>query len=89
MKAIKLWFGHDSYGRGVEVAQREDGQYFARTCGRRLTTKWSPYTPTFETTTTNVYSGEVTHHPEAPIMYWGFNRLTECKADKINVRLPK
>lgn len=90
-KAISYWYGNDSVGRPVEVAQREDGVYFARSYewngyGKNWT-KWKEHEASFVTTTENAYSGEVTEHPERPIMCWGFMRLTQC-SDVPRFRLP-
>ena len=93
-KAIAFWFGNDTFGRAVEVAQREDGIYFARQVSQRGTgikrfgkswTRWQEHKPSWMTETENAYSGEVFSHE--PVMSWGFNRLTECN-DIPRVRLP-
>lgn len=90
-KAIKFWFGNDSVGRPVEVAMREDGTYFSRSYEYngygKSWTRWSEHDPNFVTSTENAYSGEVTYHPERPVMSWGFIRLTEC-SEVPRVRLP-
>lgn len=92
-KAVKYWYGNDTFGRQVEVAMREDEVYFERHQYRHeiygtQTTKWERHEPTFETSTRNQYSGEVTHHPERPIMSWGFQRLTQCNEAGSRLRLP-
>jgi len=93
-KAVNYWYGCDSFGRNVEVAQREDGAYFERhqySNGRYglSTTKWEEHQPTFETSTTNAYSGEITHHPENPVMMWGFQRMTNLSdVSGLRLRLP-
>lgn len=91
MKAIRAWFGYDSAGRQVEVAERLDGVYFCRSYEYngygQSWTKWTATQPTFETHTTNKYSGEVVEY-DTPQMFWGFNRLDELKKVP-RYRLPK
>lgn len=93
-KVINYWYGSDTYGRNVEVAQRKDGVYFSRydyQNGRYglAITKWSEHKPTFETSTKNVYSGEITHHPDSPVMTWGFQRMTKLSdTSGLRLRLP-
>jgi len=94
-KAIKAWCGNDTYGRRVEVAQRDDNEFFARHMefngyGKSMC-KWYTYSPTFETHGENAYSGESFEYDE-PQMFWGFNRMS-CYADvnngdKLRLRLP-
>lgn len=90
-KAVRFFFGRDSYGRHTERAQALDGQWFARhdesTQWGPKSTKWYLQAPSWETSTSNAYSGEVTQHPDEPVMCWGFNRMTEC-SDVPRVRLP-
>lgn len=92
-KAKKYWFGFDTYGRHVEVAMREDGEYFARWQEKHskygiVTVKWQTHIPTFDTKTVNAYSGEITEHPENPIMCWGSQRLERCDRAGLKLRLP-
>lgn len=92
-KSVAYWYGTDTFGRQVEVAKREDGVFFERhqfNNGRygMGTTRWEEHEPTFETSTRNQYSGEVTYHPEEPIMSWGFQRLTRCDEAGSRLRLP-
>lgn len=89
-KAINWWFGADSYGRAVEVAQREDGAYFARHDYRdgrygMRTTSWYAHTPTFNNTQRNHYTDEAESCDE--FMSWGFNRLTKA-SELPKLRLP-
>lgn len=91
-KAIAYWYGNDTFGRQVEVAQREDGVYFERhqyDAGRYglSKTRWESHKPGFETSTKNAYTGEVSYHPENPIMTWGFQRLARC-SEVPRLRLP-
>lgn len=90
-KAIRLFFGHDSYGRPVERAQRFDGVWFARSYGfngyHNCWSKWEQTEePSFETHGVNAYSGERFEYT-APVCMWGWNKLTEA-TDKLRVRLP-
>ena len=91
MKTLKAWFGTDSYGRHIEVALREDGEYFSRAFEYNgygnSWSKWQPFVPTFETHGTNAYSGERFEYSE-PKMAWGFNLLTEY-SETPRFRLPK
>ncbi len=96
-KAIKLWYGKDTFGNSVEVAQREDGVCFSRhdyrnDYGQLSTTKWQYHEPSFAIKTTNAYSGDIIEHPDDPIMCWGFQRLSLIASvddgDKIRLRLP-
>lgn len=94
-KAIKAWFGTDTYGRHVEVAQREDGKFFARhehfNGYAKANTPWYSHNPTFETHGVNAYSGEEFEYSE-PQLFWGFNKMScyanAASGDKINLRLP-
>ena len=87
-----LWFGTDTFGRQVEVAESDSGNFFARTYEYngygKSWGRWETHTPTFETTTTNAYSEEVIEHKDNPIMTWGFNRLTKSIEDLPKYRLP-
>ena len=87
-KAIQSWYGKSSDGDHVQLCLREDGQWF----GRRLTWRgswegWKFADPSFDTTTTNRISGEVTEHPDEPIPNWGWNRLRQ-ETGKLAYRLP-
>lgn len=93
-KAIKIFIGTDTFGRGVEVAQRADGVYFERhqfDNGRYglSTTRWSVHEPSFITEGVNAYSGEPFKY-ESPVMTWGFQNLREFDNSngEYNVRLP-
>lgn len=91
-KATKLWFGNDSTGRSVEVAVSVDGEYYSRAYeynGYGMSwSKWESHEPDFAISTENAYSGKVTHHPERPVMCYGFTRLTQY-IDNPRVRLPR
>lgn len=91
-KATRYFCGTDTFGRGVEVCQSESGKFFARheeqTRYGLRTCKWYEYTPEWENTVTNVYSGEVTER-DKPVMSWGFNVLRELEdMSGIRFRLP-
>ena len=81
-KAIKTYFGNDSYGRGVEMSQREDGVWFDRfrefNGYANAWCKWSKCEdePVFETESKNPHNSETIKFPE-PIMYCGFTRMYE------------
>ena len=94
-KAIAYFYGSDTYGRSIEVAQREDGAYFSRSFGwngyAKAWSKWSLHVATFEgggysrvemggaENLWNVY--------DSPRMVWGFNTLS--RADEVpRFRLP-
>jgi len=89
-KAIKFYTGNDTYGRGVDVAQRVDGVWFFRAeketqWGVQMS-KWKVYQePTWETHYTNEYDGKRYKYDE-PEMAWGFNTLK--KLDYKGARLP-
>ncbi len=89
-KAIRGFFGTDTYGRSVERAQRDDGVWFARFVEfngySNAFCKWYKDDPHYITETTNAYSGEVTQHD--PIMAWGWNKMTEYDLP-LRFRLPK
>ena len=91
MRVVRAWFGYDSYGRSVEVAERSDGQFFRRALEfngfGKAWTKWLPTTPSFETHTTNRYTDELVAY-DVPQLFWGFNRLNEL-TDVPKYRLPK
>lgn len=94
-KAINWWTGTDTYGFSVEVAEREDGKFFARNDYRNghyvSTTPWREHTPSYDTHYTNAYSGERLKH-DKPVMAWGFNTMSHIASveagDKIRLRLP-
>lgn len=91
MSVVRAWYGNDTYGRSVEVAERADGVFFARSYGYngygRAWGKWARTAPTFKTHTTNRYSGEVVEY-ETPQLFWGFNRMEQF-SDTPRFRLPK
>lgn len=91
MKAVRFFFGYDSYGRSVERALSETGKWFSRAkVETRYGLNWSKWTeteaPKFETHGTSAYTGEKFEYP-FPCIFWGFNRMDEL--DEIpRVRLP-
>ena len=89
-KAIQFFYGNDSQGRNVDVAQRVDGVWFARwdveTIYGVQKCKWTEHKePEFETHYTNVYDGKCYEYSE-PQMSWGFKTLK--KLDYKGARLP-
>lgn len=92
-KATEYYFGNDTFGRGVAMARREDGQYFVRFAGYggRGYGRWSKHNEpvSHPTETTNVYTGEVIQFSEETsksLVNWGFQRLQS--ADPKGIRLP-
>lgn len=89
---VRFWFGNDTFGRGVEVAQRADGEFFCRFYefngfGKGWL-KWAKHdSPNFETHGVNRYSGESFEYSK-PQLFWGFQRLTEAEGP-FRFRLPK
>ncbi len=91
MKALRFFFGHDTFGRPVELAQAIDGGWYGRWYGYNGygmgMSKWAEHdAPTFETHGINKYSGERFEY-SSPVAFWGFNKLTET-ADIPRIRLP-
>ena len=82
-KSTRFFTGTDSFGRGVDVAQRVDGIWFARSeketnWGNQMS-KWAEHEePTFESHGKNEYSGESFEY-DKPQMFWGFNKLDEIE----------
>lgn len=91
MTVSRAWYGNDTYGRSVEVAEREDGKFFARSYGYngygRAWSKWKLATPQWETHTTNRYTGERVEYAQ-PQLFWGFARLEQYSGTP-KFRLPK
>jgi hypothetical protein len=89
-KSIKFFHGTDTFGREVNVAQRLDGAWFARSesetqWGNQMG-RWEEHKePTFETHYNNEYSGERCEYL-TPKMAWGFKTLEEL--DYKGSRLP-
>lgn len=93
MKAIRLFFGNDTYGRGIEVAQGADMSWFSRVRefnGYAVAwSRWQEYKPEWVTETENQYTGERSTVEEGRIMAWGFQRLKECAKENMpRLRLP-
>jgi hypothetical protein len=90
---VKAWFGRDTFGRGIEVAQRGDGKFFCRFYEYKNGfgkgwSKWHSHDePSFETHGVNRYSGERTTYKE-PVLFWGFQPMQEIKG-VLHYRLPK
>lgn len=76
-KVQRLWFGNDSYGRRVEVAESVNGSFFGRVWqynGYQMAwDKWTKHTPSFNSD---------------GCMEWGFNMLSEIKNPECRYRLP-
>lgn len=93
MKAIRLFFGTDTFGKRVEVAQGVDNIWFSRVYefnGYAVAwSRWQEYSPEWITTVENQYTGEVSQVEDGRIMAWGFQRLTECTKESMpRLRLP-
>lgn len=86
-KATRLYFGYDSYGRSIEVAERVDGAWFWRDYGwngyGNAWSKWQPHeTPTFpskvkcsiECANSPEYI-EIAKEDRENRIEWGFNTL--------------
>ena len=91
MSVTRLFVGYDTFGKAVQVAQRNDGVWFSRSMvnffNRSQFTKWREYKdPEFTTHGINEYSGERFEYTK-PVMMWGFNVLREVQPE--GVRLPK
>ena len=91
MKAVKLFFGTNSHGRGIEYALGINGvwyvRYEERTCYGNQFTKWAASNgPTFETHGVYEHTGETFEYPE-PQAFAGFTKLMEAKGP-LKVRLP-
>jgi len=96
-KAIQAFFGTDTYGSHINVAQREDGVWFARwqhelSINGLIRVCWSKWTkhpePIFLTKEKNVYSDEYIDLPEGKFIEWGFNKLEKIDGP-LRYRLPK
>ena len=92
-KAIKAFFGSDTYGRSVERAQRDDGVWFSRAVEfngyANAFCKWYQDEPHYITETKmQVEQGVFENVKHDPIMAWGWNRMTEYDAP-LRFRLPK
>ena len=89
-KTTRAFSGYNSYGVSVEVAESNTGNWFQRSYvfngfGKGWS-KWEPFTPSWSTTITNVYSLE-TEDREVPALEYGFSILSEYNAIP-NYRLP-
>tara|TARA_R100000049_G_C1893557_1_gene45814 strand:- start:44 stop:328 length:285 start_codon:yes stop_codon:yes gene_type:complete len=81
-KVQRFFFGHDTYGKSVEVAQSESGEWFGRvyqTGPYPGYDKWTKYEPHWQTETTNAYDNTVSKHE--PVLLWGWNKLQEILDD--------
>ena len=90
-KAIRHFYGTETYGRHVEKAQRVDGSWFSRAYEFNGYAKaWSKWLecdkPNFETHVTNAYTG-VKEKLDSPRCMWGFNSLNELDGPH-KIRLP-
>lgn len=98
-KAVKLYEGHDSYGRTIQVAEREDGQWFWREWGwNGFGVSWSKWgsadKPSHPEKVRNMCeyadAEEYVEIPEDERVHrieWGFNTL-RLIAGPYKVRLP-
>jgi hypothetical protein len=92
MSVSRAWFGSDTFGRSVEVAERSDGQFFCRFYEYngygKSWSKWERYdNATFETHGENRYTGERTEYT-TPVLFWGFNPM-KVYSNVPRFRLPK
>ncbi|KZX81049.1 hypothetical protein A3715_28560 [Oleiphilus sp. HI0009] len=90
-KAIRHFYGNDSYGRAIEKAQREDGAWFCREYGfNGFGKSWSSWAsqdePTFETHGISAYTGEKFKY-DTPVLMAGFNVMHEIPGPH-RIRLP-
>lgn len=88
---IRAWYGHDTYGRSVQVAERADGVFFGRALefngfGKGWS-KWFKTEPSFMTHAINRYTDEEVKL-EQPRMMWGFRPMNEF-VETPRFRLPK
>lgn len=92
-KATQAFFGNDSTGRAITVAQSVTGEWFMREYSfngyAMAWTKWAvmPVAPTFKTKGFNQYSGEEYTIENGKVMEWGFSTLNKVEG-KISYRLP-
>lgn len=81
-KCKRVFFGTNSYGVSVEVAESETGAWYQRSYGfngyGNSWGKWSGFAPSWSTSYVNVYTRE-THQREEPALEYGFRILTEFK----------
>jgi len=91
-KAIKAFYGTDTYGRHIERAESVSGLWFWREYAfngyGKGWTKWAQEaeTPTYTTQGTNKITGEEFEYDE-PQLFWGWNRMTQY-TDTPRFRLP-
>ena len=75
------YFGNDSTGRAVEVAQSETGNWYCRFYEfngyAKAWSKWSlcATAPSFKLKGTNVYTGEEYDIEKGKVLNWGFSSL--------------
>ena len=80
-KAKQAFSGRDTLGRWVEMAQREDGQWFARWQEERgrfgwAMSKWAAHdAPEPLTRERSAYSDGFVTLPEGQFVAWGFRKL--------------
>lgn len=98
-KAIRAYSGRDTYGRRIELAEREDGKWFYRGQENRgrygwAMSKWLPHKDavTHPEKLQNVYSLEFIEIPEDRrhlLVEWGFKLLSFTPDGHKGLRLPK
>lgn len=90
-KTARGFGGTNTYGTHVEVAESVTGKWFQRAYEyngyAKAWSKWIPFTPSWSTTITNAYTGEVSEREE-PALEYGFSILKEYVNEKPNYRLP-
>jgi len=89
-KTKRAFFGSNSYGMSIEVAESDTGNWFQRSYGfngyGKSWGKWLPFIPSWSLSYTNVYTREVSER-EKPALEFGFSVLTEYN-DAPRFRLP-
>ena len=81
-KVARAYFGNDSTGRPVEVAESVNGKWFCRFYEfngfAKAWSKWSlcATPPSFKLRGTNVYSGEQFDIEKGKVLNWGFKALS-------------
>ena len=88
---LRAWYGHDTFGRSVEIAERADGVFFGRVLeyngfGKGWS-KWFKTKPSFTTHVINRYTDEEVELDE-PRMTWGFKPMNKF-VETPRYRLPK
>ena len=93
-KAITAFYGYDTFGHQIEVAESVDGIWFYRRYSWNgwgvCWSKWDILEdgPTFKTKGINRYTGDTFSYEEGEAIQWGFSTLS--KYERVpKFRLPK